>query len=86
MDANIKDYILTFLFLKYISDKYLNDPKAMIVVHAGCAFPDMVSLKSDDVIQAEAYHFRFRNAQGGIASGKDQRPMYLARASISAEL
>lgn len=40
MDASqYKDYVLTFLFLKYVSDKYLNDPKAMIVAPDGCTFP-----------------------------------------------
>lgn len=48
MDASqYKDYVLTFLFLKYVSDKYLNDPKAMIVVPDGCTFPDIVNLKGD---------------------------------------
>ena len=51
MDASqYKDYVLTFLFLKYVSDKYLNDPKAMIVVPDGCTFPDMVKLKGDKEI------------------------------------
>jgi type I restriction enzyme M protein len=51
MDASqYKDYVLTFLFLKYVSDKYLNDPKAMIVVPEGCSFPDMVKLKGDKEI------------------------------------
>lgn len=51
MDASqYKDYVLTFLFLKYVSDKYLNDPKAMVVVPDGCTFPDMVSLKGDKEI------------------------------------
>jgi type I restriction enzyme M protein len=48
MDASqYKDYVLTFLFLKYVSDKYLSNPKAMIVVPKGCTFPDMVKLKGD---------------------------------------
>lgn len=51
MDASqYKDYVLTFLFLKYVSDKYLNDPKSMIVVPDGCTFPDMVKLKGDKEI------------------------------------
>lgn len=51
MDASqYKDYVLTFLFLKYVSDKYLNDPKAMIVVPEGCSFPDMIKLKGDKEI------------------------------------
>jgi len=48
MDASqYKDYVLTFLFLKYVSDKYLNDSRAMIVCPDGCTFPDMVRLKGD---------------------------------------
>ena len=48
MDASqYKDYVLTFLFLKYVSDKYLNDPKAMIVVPEGCSFADIVNLKGN---------------------------------------
>jgi type I restriction enzyme M protein len=48
MDASqYKDYILTFLFLKYVSDKYLNAPKAMVVVPEGCTFPDIIKLKGD---------------------------------------
>lgn len=51
MDASqYKDYVLTFLFLKYVSDKYLNDRKAMIIVPEGCSFPDMVALKGDKEI------------------------------------
>lgn len=48
MDASqYKDYVLTFLFLKYVSDKFLNDPKAKIVCPRGCTFPDVVKLKGD---------------------------------------
>ncbi|MCP3943530.1 MAG: type I restriction-modification system subunit M [Desulfobacteraceae bacterium] len=48
MDASqYKDYILTFLFLKYVSDKFISDPGAMIVVPDECSFADMVKLKGD---------------------------------------
>jgi type I restriction enzyme M protein len=51
MDASqYKDYVLTFLFLKYVSDKYLNDSNAMIVVPEGCTFSDMVNFKGDKEI------------------------------------
>jgi len=51
MDASqYKDYVLTFLFIKYVSDKSLNDPRAMIVVPQGCTFPDIVKLKGDKEI------------------------------------
>jgi len=49
MDASqYKDYVLTFLFLKYVSDKFLKDKDgAMIVCPQGCTFPDVVELKGD---------------------------------------
>lgn len=51
MDASqYKNYVLTFLFLKYVSDKSLNDPRAMILVPEGCTFPDIVKLKGDKEI------------------------------------
>lgn len=51
MDASqYKDYILTLLFVKYISDKYGGDPDAVIVVPEGGSFTDMVRLKNDKEI------------------------------------
>lgn len=45
MDATIyKDYILVLLFVKYVSDKYGNDPYAPVVVPDGGSFADMVKL------------------------------------------
>jgi type I restriction enzyme M protein len=49
MDASqYKDYVLTFLFLKYVSDKYLRDTNAMIVVPEDCTFPDIVNTIKND--------------------------------------
>ena len=48
MDASqYKDYVLTLLFMKYVSDKYAgnNDPLADITVPPGGGFADMVALK-----------------------------------------
>ncbi|MCG6200034.1 type I restriction-modification system subunit M [Psychromonas antarctica] len=46
MDASqYKDYVLTMLFMKYVSDKYKGDPYGMIVVPAGASFDDLVLLK-----------------------------------------
>lgn len=46
MDASqYKDYVLTMLFMKYVSDKAKHDPNAMIDVPEGASFADMVSLK-----------------------------------------
>lgn len=51
MDASqYKDYVLTLLFMKYVSDKYANDPYGMIIVPAGASFKDMVALKGDKEI------------------------------------
>ena len=48
MDASqYKDYVLSILFIKYISDKYANsdDFAPPIVIPAGASFNDMVALK-----------------------------------------
>lgn len=46
MDASqYKDYVLTMLFLKYVSDKYAGDPNALLVIPEGSSFDDMVDLK-----------------------------------------
>lgn len=51
MDASqYKDYILTLLFVKYVSDKYAGKPYATIIVPEGGAFADMVRLKGDPEI------------------------------------
>lgn len=45
MDASqYKDYVLTILFVKYVSDKS-GDPKSNIVVPPGASFDDMIALK-----------------------------------------
>ena len=49
MDASqYKDYVLTLLFMKYVSDKYAGSPDALIEVPAGGGFADMVKLKGDN--------------------------------------
>ena len=51
MDASqYKDYVLTLLFVKYVSDKYGNNPDAAIVVPKGGAFTDMLKLKGDNEV------------------------------------
>ncbi len=45
MDASqYKNYILTLLFVKYVSDKYANEKYSAIVVPEGGSFSDMVAL------------------------------------------
>jgi len=51
MDASqYKDYVLTLLFVKYVSDKYAGDAFATIEVPEGGSFADMVRLKGDPEI------------------------------------
>ena len=51
MDASqYKDYVLTLLFMKYVSDKHASDPNALIEVPPGGGFADMVTLRGDKEI------------------------------------
>ena len=51
MDASqYKDYVLTLLFMKYVSDKYGGQEDALIEVPRGGSFADMVKLKGDKEI------------------------------------
>ena len=51
MDASqYKDYVLTLLFLKYVSDKYAGKPNALIEVPKGGGFADIVALRGDKEI------------------------------------
>ena len=51
MDASqYKDYVLTMLFMKYVSDKFKGDPYGMIVVPNGASYDDMVAAKGDKEI------------------------------------
>jgi len=51
MDASqYKDYVLTLLFMKYVSDKYAGKPDAIIEVPEGGSFADMVKLKGNKEI------------------------------------
>lgn len=46
MDASqYKDYVLVLLFIKYVSDKYADQPYAPIDVPKGASFKDLVALK-----------------------------------------
>lgn len=51
MDASqYKDYVLTLLFMKYVSDKYAGDPYGMIEVPEGGSFNDLAKLRGDKEI------------------------------------
>lgn len=43
--SQYKDYVLVLLFVKYVSDKYSNDPNALIFIPEGGSFKDMQALK-----------------------------------------
>ena len=51
MDASqYKDYVLTLLFMKYVSDKHVDRPDALIEVPQGGSFADIVTLTGDKEI------------------------------------
>jgi type I restriction enzyme M protein len=51
MDASqYKDYILTLLFVKYVSDKAKSDPESLVDVPEGGSFDDMLAAKGDPEI------------------------------------
>jgi type I restriction enzyme M protein len=54
MDASqYKDYVLVVLFVKYVSDKFKNDPESIIEIPNGCSFDDFVNLKGNTHIGEE---------------------------------
>jgi type I restriction enzyme M protein len=54
MDASqYKDYVLVVLFVKYISDKYKNNPDSLIEIPEGCTFDDFIALKGKSNIGEE---------------------------------
>src|SRR6059036_1877572 len=51
MDASqYKDYVLTLLFMKYVSDKYGGKNDSLIEIPEGGSFVDMAKLKGDKEI------------------------------------
>ncbi|MDM0051400.1 type I restriction-modification system subunit M [Variovorax sp. J22R115] len=51
MDASqYKDYVLVFLFIKYVSDKYAGKPYQPLTIPRGASFADMVALKGKNDI------------------------------------
>jgi type I restriction enzyme M protein len=69
MDASqYKDYILTLLFVKYVSDKAKADPNSLIDVPPGGSFDDMLAAKGDKEIGE-----RFNKIIGHLAEANDLR-------------
>lgn len=51
MDASqYKDYVLSLLFVKYVSDKYTGVPFPEIIIPKGASFTDMIALKGSPEI------------------------------------
>jgi len=96
MDASqYKDYVLTLLFVKYVSDKYAGKPNALIEVPEGGGFADMVALRGDKEIGdrvnkiirrlAEKEYSGPSRVSGSAGTGKTvvaiHRAVHLARAN-----
>lgn len=70
MDASqYKDYVLVVLFVKYISDKYKNDPDSLIEIPEGCTFDDFIALKGKSNIGEELNKKMFALAEANDLSG-----------------
>lgn len=70
MDASqYKDYVLTLLFVKYVSDKYAGDPFATIEAPEGESLADMVRLKGDPEIGDKMNKIIARLAEGNDLRG-----------------
>ena len=70
MDASqYKDYVLTLLFMKYVSDKYAGRPDALIEVPEGGGFADMVKHIGDKEIGDRINKIISRLAQANELKG-----------------
>ncbi|SJN10590.1 Type I restriction-modification system, DNA-methyltransferase subunit M [Leucobacter sp. 7(1)] len=69
MDASqYKDYVLTLLFMKFVTDKAKSDPDSLIEVPEGGSFDDMVAAKGDKEIGD-----KFNKIIGKLADANDLR-------------
>ena len=70
MDASqYKDYVLTLLFMKYVSDKHAGRPDALIEVPQGGGFADIAKLKGDKEIGDKINKIIGRLAQANDLKG-----------------
>ncbi len=77
MDASqYKDYILTLLFVKYVTDKKKSDPDSLIEVPPGGSFDAMVSrpepIRPPDRLRRSAYAARQPGASASLLRTRDQ--------------
>lgn len=69
MDASQhKDYVLTLLFMKYVTDKAKSDPDSLIEVPEGGSFDDVLAAKGDREIGD-----RFNKIIGKLVEADDLR-------------
>ena len=69
MDASqYKDYVLTLLFMKYVTDNAKSDPESLIEVPEGGSFDDMLAAKNDKEIGD-----RFNKIIAKLADANDLR-------------
>ena len=94
MDASqYKDYILTLLFMKYVTDKFKGQPYSDLQVfdtahdpnpdpekRTGCSFDDFIALKSNKNI-GDAYEYLMRNfaSESGKSKGQFYTPAEVSR-------
>ena len=70
MDASqYKDYVLTLLFMKYVSDKYAGERDPVIEVPAGGSFADMVACKGQKEIGEQINKIISRFAEANDLKG-----------------
>ena len=63
MDASqYKDYILTLLFVKYVSDKFTGEDYADVEVPEGGSFDDMVARNVTNPEENDAYPEKVRHS------------------------
>lgn len=76
MDASLyKDYILTLLFVKYVSDR-AGSPESLIEVPQGCSFDDIKALRGNKNIGEEIDKIIARIAEANELSGVVDRAFF----------
>ena len=78
MDASqYKDYVLTMLFVKYISDKYAGDKYAPLLIPEGASFKDMVALVGKETIGDDSLAPLWINPNNPLETAYEFKPRHL---------